>query len=316
MRIAFNSFPDSYINQLSLLNNQQARLENEVDTGKSVSQLSDDPAVMQQVLGWQVQNSSIAQYQQNITALQQQATSSYNAINSLQTLSARASEIASEAGGTSSPADLASYATEVNQLIQEGVQDMNSQNAQGEYLFGGTQNSQPPFVAATDASGNVTAVTYQGNDSVPSAEVAPGYSLSAQVPGANTSGTGPSGVITDSSTGADFFNHLIALRNDLQAGNIQAIATTDQPNLTKDEDNITAQISANGLIQSQLNDASAVASTQSTALTTDISNASDADMATTLTKLSTLQTAYQAALESGASLLNSNLSLMDYLNVS
>ncbi len=44
---------------------------------------------------------------------------------------------------------------------------MNSQNAQGEYLFGGTQNSQPPFVATTDASGNVTAVTYQGNDSVP-----------------------------------------------------------------------------------------------------------------------------------------------------
>ena len=75
------------------------------------------------------------------------------------------------------------------------------------------------------------------------------------------------GSITDSRTGADFFNHLIALRNDLQAGNTQAIASTDQANLAKDEDNITSQISANGLIQSQLNDASAVASTQSTALT-------------------------------------------------
>jgi flagellar hook-associated protein 3 FlgL len=271
---------------------------------------------MEQVLNWQVQNSSNAQYQQNISTLQEQATSSYNAINSLQTLSARASEIATQADGTASPADLASYASEVNQLIQEGVQDMNSQNAQGEYLFGGTQNSRPPFVATTDASGNVTAVSYQGNDSVPSAEVAPGYSLSAQVPGANTSGTGPAGVVTDSQTGADFFNHLIALRNDLQAGNTQAIATTDQANLTKDEDNITSQISANGLIQSQLNDASAVASTQSTALTQDVSQASDADMATTLTRLSTLQTAYQAALESGASLLNSNLSLMNYINVS
>jgi flagellar hook-associated protein 3 FlgL len=315
MRIAFNSFPDSLVNQLSLLSSQQTKLENEVDTGKSISQLSDDPAVMEQVLGWQAQNSSNAQYQQNISTLQEQATSSYSAINSLQTLSARASAIATQADGTASPADLAAYASEVNQLIQEGVQAMNSQNAQGEYLFGGTQNSQPPFVATTDASGNVTAVTYQGNDAVPSAEVASGYSLSAQVPGANTSGTGPAGVITDSRTGADFFNHLIALRNDLEAGNTQAIATTDQANLTKDEDNITSQISANGLIQSQLNDATAVASAQSTALTQDVSQASDADMATTLTRLSTLQTAYQAALESGASLLNSNLSLMDYINV-
>jgi flagellar hook-associated protein 3 FlgL len=315
MRIAFNSFPDSLVNRLSLLNSQEAQLENQVDTGKSVSQLSDDPAVMQQVLGWQVQNSSTAQYQQNITTLQQQATSSYNAIDSLQTISARASEIATEADGTASSSDLASYATEVNQLIQEGVQAMNSQNAQGEYLFGGTDNSQPPFVATTDASGNVTAVSYQGNDSVPSAEVAAGYSLSAQVPGANTSGSGPAGVITDSRTGADFFNHLIALRNDLQAGNTQAITTTDLPNLTKDEDNITSQISANGLIQSQLTDASTVASTQSTALTENISKASDADMATTLTRLSSVQTAYQAALESGASLLNGNLSLMSYIQV-
>ena len=315
MRIAFNSFPDSLVNQLSLLSSQQAKLENEVDTGQSISQLSDDPAVMQQVLDWQVQNSSTAQYQQNITTLQEQATSSYNAINSLQTISARASEIATEADGLASPADLASYASEVNQLIQEGVQDMNSQNAQGEYLFGGTQNSQPPFVATTDASGNVTAVSYQGNDSVPSAEVGPGYSLSAQVPGANTSGTGATGVITDSRTGADFFNHLIALRNDLQAGNTQAIATTDQANLTKDEDNITSQISANGLIQSQLTDASAVTSTQSTALTQNISQASDANMATTLTQLSTLQTAYQAALESAGSLFSSNLSLMNYIDL-
>jgi flagellar hook-associated protein 3 FlgL len=315
MRIAFNSFPDSLDNQLSLLSSQQAKLENEVETGLSVSQPSDDPAAMQQVLNWQAQNSTITQYQQNITTLQQQATSSYSSINGLQTLAAQASEIATEADGTASPADLATYASEVNQLIHQGVEDMNAQDAQGNYLFGGTQNSQPPFVATTDASGNVTAVAYQGNSSVPSAEIAPGYSVSAMAPGANTSGTGPAGVITDSSSGADFFNHLIALRNDLQSGNTTAIASTDAPALTKDEDNIASQISANGLIQSQLSDASTVASAQSTAVTQNISDASSANMATTLTHLSTLQTAYQAALESGASLLNSNLSLMSYIQV-
>jgi flagellar hook-associated protein 3 FlgL len=316
MRVSFNSFPENFLNNLSTINSQQLQLENEVETGKSISQLSDNPTVMQEVLDWQGQNSSTAQFQQNITALQSQATDSYNAISGLQTICANASAIATEADGTSSPSDLASYATQVNQLLQEAVQGMNSQNAQGEYLFGGTNNSEPPFVTTTDASGNITAVTYQGNTSVASAEVAPGYSVSAQVPGANTTGTGPTGVITDSRTGADFFNHLIALRNDLESGSLAAISGTDTANLAKDEDNITAQVSANGLVQSQLKDANSVASTQSSALTQNISTASDADMATTLTKLSTIQTAYQAALESAGSLLNSNLSLLDYINVS
>jgi len=46
MRVAFNSFPDSFINRLSVLGAQQLQLENEVETGKSISQLSDDPALM------------------------------------------------------------------------------------------------------------------------------------------------------------------------------------------------------------------------------------------------------------------------------
>ncbi len=189
---------------------------------------------------------------------------------------------------------------------------MNSQD-QGQYLFGGTLASQPPFVAQTDASGNVTAVSYHGNQSVSSAEVASGFALSVQAPGANTTGAGPAGVVTDSRSGADFFNHLIDLRNNLQVGNTQAIASSDCTALTKDQDNITAQIAANALVQAQLSDADSAASAQSTSLDQNISQASDVNLAQTLTELSATQTAYQAALQSGASLLNKNLSLMDYI---
>jgi len=45
---------------------------------------------------------------------------------------------------------------------------------------------------------------------------------------------------------------LIALRNDLQAGNTAAIAATDHPALAKDEDNFLFHISANGTLQAQL----------------------------------------------------------------
>jgi flagellar hook-associated protein 3 FlgL len=312
MRIAFNTFPDSVKSQLATLIAQENRLQNEVATGKRISQLDDEPATMRQVLDLQTQDSQIAQYRKNIASLQTQATSSYNAISGLQTISARAREIATLADGTRSPQELSAYATEVNQLIQQGVQFMNSTGQSG-YLFGGTQTSQPPFVATTDANGNVTGVTYQGNESVPTAEIAAGAPVAVQVPGANTTGSGPAGLITDSRSGADFFNHLIALQNHLRAGDTASISSSDTPALAKDYDNINSQVADNGLIQSHLSAADSLASTQSLSVKQAVSQESDADLAQTLTQLSSTQTAYMAALQSGAKLLSQSQTLLSYI---
>ena len=312
MRVAFNTQPDSLINQLGTLGSQQYRLQNQVATGKRISQLADDPAAMRHALDLQAQDSRLAQYRQDIVSLQARATSSYTAIQGLQKVSSRAGEIATLADGTKSSAELQSYATEVTQLIQQGVQLMNSQH-QGDYLFGGTQSAQPPFVVSTDADGNITGVSYQGNASVPTAEIAAGATVSVQVPGANTSGSGPAGLITDSRNGADFFNHLIALQNHLRAGDTASISSADTPALAKDEDNITLQIGANGIVQSQLTAADSVAATQATSLKQMISQDSDIDLAATLTRLSAAQTAFQAALQSGAALISQSQSLLNYL---
>ena len=313
MRIAFNTFPDSVKSQLATLSAQQNHLQNQVATGKRISQLDDDPAAMRRVLDWQTQGSQVSQYRKNIASLQTEATSSYSAMSGLQTISARAGEIATLADGTRSAQELNIYASEVTQLIQQGVQLMNS-TGQGGYLFGGTATAQPPFVAATDANGNVTGVTYQGNEAALSAEIAAGAPVAVQVPGANTSGSGPAGLITDTRNGADFFNHLIALQNHLRAGDTGSIASSDLPALAKDEDNITSQIAHNGLIQTHLSSADSLAAAQSLSLKETISQDSDADLAQTLTQLSTTQTAYLAALQSGDKLLSQSQSFLNYLS--
>jgi len=313
MRITSNSLAESFLGQLSSLETEQEQLQGQAASGLQFTQLSDNPTGMLDVLNLQDQSNQNAQYQQNITALQQTATSSYSALEGLQTVAQQANELATLASsGTNSSAQFTTYAAQVTQLIQQAVTLMNSQN-QGQYLFGGTETNQPPFVMTTDANGNVTAVTYQGNSSVPSVEIAPGDTVSAQVPGSNTSGTGPTGVITDSRNGADFFNHLITLQNDLLAGNTSAIESTDAPALTKDEDNIALQVGTNGVIQSQLNDASSVASTKSTSLDTMMSQDDSADLAQTMTKLNQAQNSFQAALESGATFFNQENSLLYYL---
>jgi flagellar hook-associated protein 3 FlgL len=310
MRIATSTFSDSLSLQLGSLAARQQRLQTQAATGQRIQNPEDDPAALRRVLELQTEAGAVSQYQRNIVRQQEVAEATYSSIRSLKTLSDRASEIATLADGLRSPPELQAYAAELNQLIKQAAQVMNATN-RGDYLFAGTRSNQPPFAVATDANGQVTSVVYQGNASLPQVEVSRGTTLTAQAVGANPTGSGPRGLVADSRSGADFFQHLIELRTHLSAGDTTAIAATDRGNLQRDEDNLLYHISSNGAIQMRLEAAAATASDRSLALQKQVSQEADADLAQTLVRLSQTQTAYQAALQSGGTILN--LSLLDYL---
>ena len=310
MRVTANTFPNSLVDQLNQLALRQNRLQNQATSGQRIQSPEDDPAAMQRILDLQTESKSLNQYQNNMATLKDRANTSFVFIKALKTISDRASEITILADGTKSPAELKVYSAQITQLIQEAVQLTNSQY-RGDYLFGGTKSDQPPFVATMNASGQVTAVAYQGNSSVAESEIGPGVTLSAETPGANTSGSGPRGLITDSRTGADLFNHLISLQNNLQAGNTAAIASTDRPQLALDEESFIVHLSTNGTLQARLEASAAIAKTRGASLEAFVSKEADADLAQTLVRLNETQNAYKVALQSGGSILQ--LSLMDYL---
>ena len=310
MRVTSNTFTDTFINQLRVLSARQQRLQNQAASGQRISLPEDDPAAVQRTLNLNAEAQAIKQYSANITTLQDRATASFDAMKAIKKVSDRAGEIATLADGTKSPDELRSYATELSQLIQQAAQVMNTQY-RGDYIFGGTQTNQPPFALTTDANGAVTSVTYQGNTSVAENEFGSGVTVAVDVPGANATGTGPRGLITDSRTGADFFNHLISLQNHLIGGDTDAIATTDRPALANDEDNLIFQIGNNGAVQTRLETAATTLSNRSLSLKGLISKETDADLAETLVQYNQAQYAYQAALQSGAGIMQ--LSLLDYL---
>ncbi len=311
MRISDSLFTNNFLAQTNQLQAQQNQLQNETTTELKVSLPEDDPATMDQVLTLQTQAAANTQDQSNITQLQSTATTAASAMNSLQTITEQAGEIATEASGVNSSTQLAAYAAQVGSLIQEALQAANTRDAQGNYIFGGTINNQPPFAAATDANGNVTAVNYQGNTDESQTPIGAGQTASTQVPGANNTGSGPEGLLSDSRSGADLFRDLISLQQNLTSGNTAAIASTDSPNLTTDENHIVSSIAANGVLQSTLESASTAATQLGTNITTQTSNLTSADLATTLTKLDQTQTAYQAALQSGEMIMK--LSILDYI---
>jgi len=313
MRVAGPSYTDSIVNQLNLLESQQYQLQNQAATGQSIQLPSDNPTGMQTALNLQTAYSNAGQYAQNISALQTQATTAGNAMQQLQTIVEQAGEIATSADGTSSSSSLQADAAQVTQLIQQAVQVLNTQNG-GQYIFGGTASSQQPFTLTTDANGNVTAVTYNGNTSVTQNQIADNSTIAVDVPGENNTGSGPTGLVSDSRTGTNLFNDLISLQNDLLAGNTNAISSTDAPALSTDQNNIIYQVANNGAIQARLNLAASAASTNQTSLQESLTNVAGANLTQTLTNLTQTQNAYQAALQTASSILQLKQYLLAYLS--
>lgn len=303
MRIAGTSYTDSMAAQINLLTGRQYKLQSQATTGQSITAPEDDPAGMAQALGLQADNSATTQYAQNISTLQSHSDLIASALQQLKTISDRVGDLATQsADSLSTPQELQANATETTQLIQQAVQVMNTKDGD-QYIFGGTASSQPPFVATTDANGNVTGVTYQGNSSVTDQEIGQNSTVTVDVPGANTTGSGAPGVITDSRSGADFFNHMISLQNHLLAGDTNSINTVDQPALAKDEDNIINQVSNNGAVQTRLDVAATAASNRQSSLSASLNTVAGANLADTLTKLTQAQNAYEVAMQSSASIL-------------
>src|ERR1017187_1937537 len=188
MRIATHAYTDAMLNQYNLLASKQYTLQNQVSTGLRVQSAADDPVAMQNTLDYAAAKSAQTQYGANITTLQSRADTIYTALQTLQTVSIRTGEITTSAAtATASPTDLGNYADEVNTLIKQVVTAANKKDpATGQYLFGGTASGSAPFTTTTDANGNVTGVTYNGNSSVNQSEIGSGQTTSVDIPGANT----------------------------------------------------------------------------------------------------------------------------------
>jgi flagellar hook-associated protein 3 FlgL len=310
MRVTSNTFPNSLVDQLAQLTARQNRLHEQAATGQRLTLPEDDPSAMRRVLDLQTEGRAVAQYRHNIASLRDVAQATYEVMRGLKKVSDRAGEIATLADGTKSPDELKLYAVEVTNLIKQAVQLANTK-FRGDYLLSGTASDQTPFTFATDAGGNVTSVAYGGNTSVASSEIAEGVTVSAQTIGANATGAGPRGLLADSRSGADLFNHLIALQNNLLAGNTAAISGTDLPNLKADEENILLHFGENGATQARLETSETIARKRGDGLEVLVSKEADADLAETLVRLNQTQNAYRAALQSGANILSTNL--LDFL---
>ena len=310
MRVTANTFPNALLNQLSQLTVRQNRLQTQAATGQKMQFPEDNPVSMRRILDMQSEGKRIAQYDRNIDRLDEVVTASYDSIRGLKTIIERAGEIATLADQLKNPEELETYGVEINEIIKQAVYLVNVQN-RGDYIFGGTRSDAPPFEMTLNDDGTVQSISYSGNTDVAKNEISENTTINAHIVGANTAGTGAHGLISDTRSGADLFNHLMELRDNLNAGDAASIAATSRDAIARDEENILFHIGTIGAVQTRLDTAKEVITTRSTSLETLVSNEADADISQTIVMLNQTQTAYMAALQSGSKILNT--SLLDYI---
>jgi flagellar hook-associated protein 3 FlgL len=148
-------------------------------SGRSVNQLSDDPAAVAALVGNHDRAGQDDQFVRNVSSLQARFQVADSTLSNVVTVLTRAVTIGTEgANGTLSASDRQAVAGEVQGLTSQLLSLANT-SYQGTYIFSGTAVKTQPFTLNTTTN----AVAYNGDGNTTSVELSSGNPINTNVPG-------------------------------------------------------------------------------------------------------------------------------------
>ncbi len=163
MRITTNLIYNQNLRSIETNQGNLVDIQQQLASGKKLSRPSDDPVGAAQVIRLTEQLDKITQYQRNsdlaTNSLEQQET----ALRSISDVVNRARVLTVQSGnGILAPADRKAIGAEIEQIRNQVLGLMNTQNASGEYIFSGYQSSTQAFEFNPSATGDK--VSFLGDD--------------------------------------------------------------------------------------------------------------------------------------------------------
>lgn len=296
MRVNPNLVP----NIVADLNQSQSVLNTllqEVATGKSVTQPSDNPASAAQMVQNTLDTANVDRYTENISSALTQVQQAGSALTSVVTSLTKAVSLGTEAAnGTNNSTDLAALAEQVQSILSSVVSDANT-SVGGVYLFGGTASSSTPYTAN---SSSPTGYNYNGNSDANSVAVGDHLNVQVNLPGNQVF----------SSSGNNAIGALSALLSALRGGDATQISTATAE-VSSAIDTISQAQGFYSTAENQLNSQESYLQQETVTLTTQQNNLIGADEATVATELSQAETDNSAALAAAAKVLPTTL--LNYL---
>lgn len=143
----------------SRINSQRMRLsmlQEQLATGKRINRGSDDPSGMEMVLSLRTSQAEIEQFERNAQTANQKLVAADDALNSYQSVLDRVRVLVTQGlSDTSTQAAKNALATEIEVLRSRILNAANFSN-NGEYLFGGIRQTEPPFDPITAVPSTIT----------------------------------------------------------------------------------------------------------------------------------------------------------------
>ncbi|MCL5980665.1 MAG: flagellar hook-associated protein FlgL [Gammaproteobacteria bacterium] len=173
MRVSTQQF---YSTSLTGMLNQQSTLNNlsqQLSTGNALGNPADNPVANAQVLNLSAKLSNLGAYQQANQSSQQDLQLSSSVLQSVNSLISQVQQLAVQMNNaTVSAQDRQNAAAAMTGNLQQLVQLANTQNANGQYVFAGSQGGTQPF--QLQANGNVQ---YMGDAAQKSLMIGPGLNM-------------------------------------------------------------------------------------------------------------------------------------------
>jgi flagellar hook-associated protein 3 FlgL len=295
-RITTGMLQRNILADLQRSTSQLSRTQAKLSSGKEITRPSDDPAGASKALTLRESINGTRQHVRNANDALSWADATEAGLRSMTDVVQRARELVlAGASDSADPTSRQSIAKEIDQLA-EALKEQGNTRFAGRHLFSGTATTTAPY-GATDA--------YLGDSGLIAREIGPGVSVAIN--------TTAEGILGGGQGAADdrLLHVLRDVRDHLMAGDGAALRGTDLARLDAGLDTLMTARAANGALTNRLESAVTRLGAIEEMATRSLSNTEDADMAKALVDLNTQSAAYQAALRSGANIVQS--SLMDFL---
>ena len=295
-----------FLTNLQLLQQQMATTQQQISSGTKISQASDAPNAVSDVLQLESDLGHVKQVTSNLNLVSGEVNSAESALQSAtQLLDQVASLAAQGVSSTVSAASRTTFSQQVGQILSTLVSTSQTQ-FNGTYVFGGDQSTSPSYqVDLTNTNGVDRLVTTQSTRLIQDAS---GITFAV------------------SKTAQDIFDHrnsddTLASDNIFAAVNSLriALANNDQPGISAAitsiktaQDYLSQQLAFYGGVQNQITNAQDVAQKFQLQDQAALSHLKDTDMAAASVAMTQQQASYQAAIEAESAMPRT--SLFSYLS--
>ncbi|MDK2986224.1 MAG: flagellar hook-associated protein 3 FlgL [Clostridia bacterium] len=326
MRVTNKMLTQTVMSNINTNLSRLDKLQNQLSSGKRVTKPSDDPIAVARIMSFKTVMKSQEQYDKNMQDAMGWLDTSDGALDNANKVLQRVRELAVYGSNDTLPDESRkALAQEVDKLVEEMVQIGNT-NYGGRYIFGGGHTTEPPFEVVKGSDGKIESVKFIGYQDfvTPNPPADPGftedalkntYKLEFEVESGVTMNVAAGSMTFHTGINGSYdlnavFEKMIELRKNLENGDTAEI-NSRIGDMDKLIDNVLSERAVVGAKSKRMETAQERSFSYQMDLNKLLGRLEDVDFAEATMDFHVQQTVYQAALATGAQIIQPTL--IDFL---